>query len=81
MRISKKRLAVLRKLESIVANSCYNANIQNWGPNGAFYGEGRSFRYPITFTHTDGQKRKGAHWYEFAFSRRANDRAVCIRGE
>ena len=50
MRISKKRLAVLRKLESIVANSCYNANIQNWGPNGAFYGEGRSFRYPITFT-------------------------------
>ena len=56
MAISKERLALLRKLESIVGESCYNASIQNWGPNAEFLGEGRSFRYPITFT--SGQRSR-----------------------
>jgi hypothetical protein len=64
LKVSKKRAALLRQLESIIGRSCYNANIQNWGPGGVFEGEGRSFRYSITFTTTDGTKRKGSHWYD-----------------
>ncbi|PSH61758.1 hypothetical protein [Phyllobacterium sophorae] len=63
MKISKKRLALLRKLESIIGNECYNGNIQNWGPNGIFYGSGREFRYPITFSCKDDGpiKRSGSY--------------------
>lgn len=57
-KISKKRAALLEELEYIVGSECYNGNIQNWGPGGEFYGEGRSFRYPLTFVDDDGAKRK-----------------------
>ena len=62
MKISKKRLELLRHLEGIIGNSCYNANVQNWGPNGTFLGRGRRFRYPVTFTH-EGEKKKGLQWF------------------
>jgi hypothetical protein len=53
-----KRQQLLLKLENIIGNECYNKNIQNWGANGSFLGEGRSFRYPITFNTDDGSKIK-----------------------
>jgi len=52
----KKKL--LAKLESIIGNSCYNGNIQNWGPNYQRYSNGRSFRYPITFLEQGAIKDK-----------------------
>lgn len=58
MGMSKKRLELLLGLEDIVGNECYNANIQNWGPHGTFEGEGREFRYPITFVDSEGKKTK-----------------------
>jgi hypothetical protein len=57
MKITKKRTRLLLELEKLVGDECYNANIQNWGPNGAFEGEGRSFTYPVTFLK-DGEKLK-----------------------
>jgi hypothetical protein len=57
-KLSKARSLLLLELESIIGNECYNANIQNWGPNGVFEGEGREFRYPITFIDSDGKKDK-----------------------
>jgi hypothetical protein len=56
--ISKTRIRLLLELESIIGSECYNANIQNWGPNGVFEGEGRDFRYPITFIDPNGNKIK-----------------------
>lgn len=64
MKISKKRLALIRELETIIGNECYNANVQNWGPNGVAYRAGREFRYPITFTtEVDAAtvKRRGSY--------------------
>jgi hypothetical protein len=55
-KVTKARKALLIELESIIGNQCYNANIQNWGPGGMFEGEGREFRYPITFR--DGERQK-----------------------
>ena len=58
--LTPERAALLERLEKIVGSNCYNGNIQNWGPNGVQYGEGRSFRYPLTTVAEDGQKRKYA---------------------
>lgn len=52
----KKKILV--EMESIIGNSCYNGNIQNWGPGGEWYGEGREFRYPITFLDDGANKDK-----------------------
>ncbi|WP_143201378.1 hypothetical protein [Bradyrhizobium sp. NAS96.2] len=56
--MNKKRLGLLRKLESIIGNECYNGSTQNWGPGGRFEGEGREFRYPLTVLGEDGSKIK-----------------------
>jgi hypothetical protein len=53
-----KRMKLLLELENIIGNECYNANIQNWGPGGVYEGEGRKFRYPVTFVDKDGTKIK-----------------------
>jgi len=53
-----ERQRLILELEDIIGEECYNGNIQNWGPNGTFLGEGRSFRYPITFIDEDGKKIK-----------------------
>lgn len=57
-KISEARRALLLRFESMIGNSCYNGNIQNWGPGGEWEGEGREFRYPITFIGGSGQKIK-----------------------
>ena len=54
--IEKKKLLI--KLESIIGNSCYNGNIQNWGPNYEQYHDGRGIRYPITFLGESNNKEK-----------------------
>lgn len=56
--VSQKRAKLLAHLENIVGNQCFNGNIQNWGPNGIFEGEGREFRYPVTFVDKNGNKIK-----------------------
>ncbi len=56
--IPKKRAELLMKLEELIGSECYNANIQNWGPHGVFEGEGRDFRYPITYVNEKGDKVK-----------------------
>lgn len=56
--MSEKRKRLLLELEDIIGNECYNANIQNWGPHGVFEGEGREFRYPLTFIDGQGHKLK-----------------------
>jgi hypothetical protein len=58
MNISQKRAQLLLELESLVGSECYNGNIQNWGPGGTFEGEGREFRYPITYLDTSHNKTK-----------------------
>jgi hypothetical protein len=60
-KLTKARKALIAHLESIIGNECYNANIQNWGPGGTFEGEGREFRYPVTFRDADGNKIKRHH--------------------
>ncbi|MEZ8027540.1 hypothetical protein [Enterovibrio norvegicus] len=52
------RQKLLLELEELIGDECYNGNIQNWGPNGTFLGEGRSFRYPVTFIDEDDGKIK-----------------------
>lgn len=54
----KLKKQMLAEMESIIGNNCYNGNIQNWGPGGEWYGEGREFRYPITFLDKGCEKDK-----------------------
>jgi hypothetical protein len=49
---AKRRLLV--RMESMLGNECYNANIQNYGPGGIREAAGRSFRYPLTVRNSDG---------------------------
>lgn len=44
---NEERKQLLIKMEKIIGSSCFNGNIQNWGPNGQWLGEGRAFRYPL----------------------------------
>jgi len=39
----------------IIGSECYIANIQNYSAWGVWEGEGRSFRYPVTYIR-DGQE-------------------------
>lgn len=57
-KMTTKRAALLAELEQIVGNNCYNGSIQNYGPGGAQYGEGRTFRYPLTTVDQNGDKQK-----------------------
>ncbi len=45
---------ILVPMEAIIASECYNANTQNYS---AWGGEGRSFRYPVTYIR-DGKEEK-----------------------
>ena len=59
--VSSARLQLLLQMESIVGAQCVNANTLNWGPNGVLLGEGRRFRYPVTFIEAGGVKRKRSY--------------------
>lgn len=41
---------LLIEMEEIIASECYNGNIQNYSSWGVWDGEGRFFRYPVTFS-------------------------------
>jgi hypothetical protein len=49
---------LLHELEYQIGSECYNGNIQNYGPGGEWEGEGRDFRYPVTFINSKGEKEK-----------------------
>ena len=56
--ISAARRRLLVRMESMLGNECYNANIQNYGPGGVREAAGRSFRYPLTVRNQDGTTLK-----------------------
>lgn len=47
--MDSNRAKLVAELEWIVGQACYNGNIQNWGPGGSYEGEGRYFRYPLSY--------------------------------
>lgn len=53
--MTKERAEILADLEYIIGTNCYNGSIQNYGPGGVYYGEGRTFRYPLTVMHKLGE--------------------------
>ena len=57
-RLPTARRQVLVRLESILANECYNASIQNYGAEGVREADGRAFRYPLVVRLSDQEKRK-----------------------
>lgn len=57
-KLTKKRAKLLSELEYLIGNNCYNGNIQNYGAGGAYYGEGRTFRYPLTTLDAKREKQK-----------------------
>jgi hypothetical protein len=48
---------ILVRMEAIIGSECYNANIQNYSAWGVWEGEGRAFRYPVTYIR-NGQEEK-----------------------
>jgi hypothetical protein len=38
-KLNERRRRLLIRLESIIRNECYNANIQNWAPGGVLRGK------------------------------------------
>jgi hypothetical protein len=52
--MDKRRKELIIALERIIGNEFYNAKIQNYGPGGVFEGEGRDYRYNISFRGKDG---------------------------
>lgn len=51
---------LLFRMEAIIGDECYNGNIQNYSSWGEWEGEGRSFRYPVTFIRNGSEeKRRG----------------------
>lgn len=46
------------RMEAIIGQECYNGNIQNYSSWGEWDGEGRSFRYPVTFFRKGGEEKR-----------------------
>lgn len=53
---NEKYRKLIEEMESIIGNSCYNGNIQNYSSWGEWEGEGRWFRYPIKFDKYGSEK-------------------------
>ena len=53
---NEERKQVLIKMEKIIGLNFFNGNIQNWGPNGQWLGEGRAFRYPVRLNKLGSKK-------------------------
>ena len=63
VRDTRAKIAPVRELlirmEAIIGEECYNDNIQNYSAWGVWEGEGRSFRYPVTFMRNgETEKRR-----------------------
>ncbi len=71
---------LLHELEYTIGSECYNISIQNFGSGGVWEGEGREFRYPVTFINKDGGKEKYRGKLPFTESS-TGDKAYCILGE
>lgn len=71
---------LLHDLEYMVGSECYNGSIQNFGSGGVWEGEGRDFRYPVTFTNKKGVKEKYRGRLPFTESS-SGEMARCILGE
>lgn len=56
---------LLIRMENIIGNECYNGSIQNYGAFGEWEGEGRSFRYPVTFIKDGKEFKRHAVLNEF----------------
>ncbi|MDO8289178.1 MAG: hypothetical protein Q7T44_08170 [Parvibaculum sp.] len=52
------RKALLLSMEKVIARSCYNGHIQNYGAWGALEDEGRFFRFPLTLFNSDCPNEK-----------------------
>ena len=52
------RKALLLSMEKVLARSCYNGNIQNYGAWGVPEDEGRFFRFPLTLFNEDCPNQK-----------------------
>lgn len=52
---------LLVRMEGIIGQECYNGNIQNYSSWGEWEGEGRSFRYPVTFIRNGKEEKRRAH--------------------
>jgi hypothetical protein len=57
---------VILRIESIIGNECCSGNIQNYGPFGEWQGEGRSFRYPVTFIRAGKEDKRHGRFNELA---------------
>ncbi|QSX28485.1 hypothetical protein [Shewanella cyperi] len=62
---SYKFYDLIHEIEYEIGSECYNGNIQNYGPGGDWAGEGRDFRYPVTFINDKGDKDKYRGRYPF----------------
>lgn len=49
---------LLVRMEEIIGQECYNGNIQNYSSWGEWDGEGRSFRYPVTFIRNGEEEKR-----------------------
>lgn len=49
---------LLTRMENILGAECYNSNIQNYSSWGEWEGEGRSFRYPVTFLKNAKEEKR-----------------------
>lgn len=57
---------LLVRVEQILGSECYNANIQNYSAWGVWEGEGRSFRYPVTYLRTGGEEKRRSRTEDLA---------------
>ena len=77
---SDKFYNFLHQVEYEIGSECYNGNIQNFGPGGEWEGEGRDFRYPVTFINSEGIKEKYKGIYPFTQTA-SGDYGYCQVGE
>lgn len=52
---------LLIRMEQVIGEECYNGNIQNYSSWGEWEGEGRSFRYPVTFIRDGAEEKRRSH--------------------
>lgn len=65
---SDKFYRLLHEIEYEIGSECYNGNIQNYGSGGEWEGEGRGFRYPVTFINSKGEKEKYKSTFPFTLN-------------
>jgi hypothetical protein len=57
---------LLIRMEAIIGQECYNGNIQNYSSWGEWEGEGRSFRYPVTFIRNGEEEKRRSNTADLA---------------